>query len=1430
MNRPTLRRLCVLACAMALAAGAQAGLLVQRPGDDYIAFEAEDYDGISSTGTTYWIDVDTTPTLVSPQGTDVLPADTNASGGAALLADFLITSHQSTVTYRINFDSTGSYRLYARYSMFDSAASPGAYGNEDSFYRPPDFDTAPLTGTSGEAYVVSGFSTANTEGVYGWKNTAASYTVDAADVAAGYVDFMLDNREQGLSIDRIVFSKQTGLSGAALDALWNHDVVVTHATGDGAWATAGNWDNGVPDAAKPALIGESHTITLATAGSTARALTIGHDGNVRPGDGTLTQSGGDLTITDFLHIGMNHTGAGDVTGTYTTTGGSLTVGTPATGRADLLVGYRPAADSSQHATGTLDLSGATQFHAYLDNFIIGERTTGGLLYGMAEGHVTLAATNTIDAKTILISESHMYGTVPESTLTLGTTNNIKADTLTVSGFRGVSVMQFGPGGGTLNLTGSSGAAADLKIANCWSGTNSSLRGHMDMTGGTLNATLDDVVIAYDATGPGGTGSVGTLTFEAGTITANSLTIGDAGTGLATGTINMKGGDFTVDGNATLGTGTDVSSGTIHMTGGDLDVKGSLTGGVGTSTVHVDDGTLDVGGDLTVDELRVGYLPSGVGHSRDATVTVAGGGTVTIGTPANPTPPDLYMGYNTAGDAYNAEGTLDLSDASTFTAYLDKLSLGEVTSSASTGKGAGTLKLAATNTIEANEILVSWSNMHAAVQLQSTVELGNANTIEADTLTVGGRRGRADMHFAAGGTLTLSGLSRPGADLRVAYTDLDTGSSCVATMDLTGGTFDATLRDVVVGYHMSKTGTDTGTLTFEAGTVAADTLTVGTAGVSSNGKGRTNGTVNMNGGTLTVANATEIGVGTGNATGTMNLGGGTFTTPSLTIGQGATHATYGDGTPTGTFHVSGGTAQVNGDVTLGTGTAASTGAIEMTDGAMNVTGGLTGGVGSSTVLVDGGTLDIGGDLKVDELRVGLNGRAASVTAGGDVVIGASGILDIGRRATAANDPTVGTLDLSDADSVELTLDELRISTLAVGNNSPTQGTLDLSDAGANTIKATTLTVGYSASGYSPAVHGVMHLKADNSIEADKVYVGRRKSRGDIDIAAGGTLTLTGLSGAEADLYIGYCDTTTTSDLCDGNVDLTGGTFNASLDELVIGYHQYPWDHGNNGYGRGELTFDKGTVTANTVTIGDGDIDPPNATYSDPAEGGGIGSLNIAGGSFTAGAITLGTGSSRTRGTVDFSGGTLAAASITHGVGAYDFDWTGGTLHVDTFGFDLEQKAPGGTLAPGRSIGHTLIDGDYDFLAGLIEIEMNGFDQGDLHDPLPSGGDGIGYDYVEVLGDATLDGIVQAVLTDGFTPGANHTFDVLTATTIALGDNFAVDLGRAGLPGPNEFLWRVIDGPDVDTLQLYTVPEPTTITLLALGAASLVVRRRRRRILR
>jgi len=324
-----------------------------------------------------------------------------------------------------------------------------------------------------------------------------------------------------------------------------------------------------------------------------------------------------------------------------------------------------------------------------------------------------------------------------------------------------------------------------------------------------------------------------------------------------------------------------------------------------------------------------------------------------------------------------------------------------------------------------------------------------------------------------------------------------------------------------------------------------------------------------------------------------------------------------------------------------------------------------------------------------------------------------------------------------------------------------------------------------------------------METTTLYVGRNKAQGSMDIASGGTLTITAPGGGKATLRVGYVDSTTGTDVSRGTLDLTGGTLNATLGELTIGYHLYPWS-GTAGKVEAVMTMEAGSVTADTVTIGYGQ--PPQGGAV--AGGGGIGTLNFRGGSLQAQTIQLGVGgSNRAKGTLNFSGGTLTAEQILRGAsGTANFNWTAGTLHVDTFGtasvpFNLLQQ--GGVLAPGRSIGSTTIYGNYTQASdGVLEIELAS----------PTS-----YDTVTVYGNADLKGTLLVKFLGGYAPGLGDTFHILYAS----GTIDMTNLVLAGDEPPNSrWLLDVIpgEGPweNWQILQLQAaVPEPAS-WLLALLA--------------
>ena len=76
------------------------------------------------------------PVEVVKGGLDILPADTNASGGAALLDQ---VGSGGTAKWQVQFEIPATYYLFMHYSFFNRDDNT-SYGNEDSIYVPPSFN------------------------------------------------------------------------------------------------------------------------------------------------------------------------------------------------------------------------------------------------------------------------------------------------------------------------------------------------------------------------------------------------------------------------------------------------------------------------------------------------------------------------------------------------------------------------------------------------------------------------------------------------------------------------------------------------------------------------------------------------------------------------------------------------------------------------------------------------------------------------------------------------------------------------------------------------------------------------------------------------------------------------------------------------------------------------------------------------------------------------------------------------------------------------------------------------------------------------------------------------------------------------------------------------------------------------------------------
>ncbi len=179
-----------------------------------------------------------------------------------------------------------------------------------------------------------------------------------------------------------------------------------------------------------------------------------------------------------------------------------------------------------------------------------------------------------------------------------------------------------------------------------------------------------------------------------------------------------------------------------------------------------------------------------------------------------------------------------------------------------------------------------------------------------------------------------------------------------------------------------------------------------------------------------------------------------------------------------------------------------------------------------------------------------------------------------------------------------------------------------------------------------------------------------------------------------------------------------------------------------------------------------------------------------------------GFTQTAGTTMLTGGTITANTA--------LDIQGGSL-IGSGDVNADVDSAG-TIAPGLSAGALTINGDMDLFVGSdLSFEIGGTAQGTA------------FDFIDVNGDVTLDGVLTLAFLDGFETlvSASDTFVLLTAdsditgvfTNITSGErldtidgfgSFIVNYGPGSLAGSDQIV-----------LTDFVVPEPTTLSFLIIG---------------
>ncbi|HLX63441.1 MAG TPA: autotransporter-associated beta strand repeat-containing protein [Planctomycetota bacterium] len=606
---------------------------------------------------------------------------------------------------------------------------------------------------------------------------------------------------------------------------------------------------------------------------------------------------------------------------------------------------------------------------------------------------------------------------PARTVTLGTGGGgfdvTGANVLTVSGVISGSGTLTKTNTGTLILsatnTNSGPVAINGGIVSIASSSNlgdGSATNTIIMGGGTLMstaATLDLTparTIALNAGGgfidvPGGnvltisgviSGTGGLTKLDAGTLILSAANTYGGATIIDNGTLTYTVDNFGVKALVFGATQGSPNVGSLDLSTANLTATSLLAqnNAAGNNTITIGNSeTLTVNGTLLIG-----------GQAATATVlTVTTNLTISGSTPGAGTfvcaaaTPTTFQVSNGTNGGNGSSATLDMTNLGTFSATVTNMQIGDQTVGAAGNRGTGTLTLAATNTINASGTLtLGMGNANAGA---GTLNLGQTNTLNIDTVLLGDEKSVGTIRFRAGltnPTVVLRGAG--GGNNRVTTATIGSmregGTPSGANlMDFTAGTgngsVDARIATLNVGKSTSTNGaTVGGTLSFSAGTIDATTVILGTT------------------------SSTGPATGTVNVSGTANLVMGTAAIATNTITGGTTTGA------TGTFNLSGTATVASGPITLATqvGTTPATGTLNINGGTMTLSGSITAGTGTSSLALNNGTLDMGGNT----IGTAANPIGTLTFAAGTL----KNVLDINGGAAIAK-TTTGTLFLEGINS-------------------------------------------------------------------------------------------------------------------------------------------------------------------------------------------------------------------------------------------------------------------------------------------------------------------------------------------------------------------------------------------------------------------------------
>jgi hypothetical protein len=426
---------------------------------------------------------------------------------------------------------------------------------------------------------------------------------------------------------------------------WTGTGIASHDTN---WSDEVNWSS----AAEPTASGVAFFATTASASSSALSVLGGGPADVLAAK-VNNIVGGDTSVLGLDYANINGTFQNtfiDNNATLSVGEGGLTVGSPVVDEGDttgnvsisgsgtlsvddpsaiIYVGLGHS-NSTSTAKATLDMSGLGTFEADAGSFLVGVGSVGFTSILQPVGTVYLAQSNAItvtggngatDSTLVALDVGDAgdaettagFGDSSSSALYLGWTNAIFADYIDIGRQWASGAIYFNPSVTNANPSVFIRGASANSVAswNIGDGAENLLTdgggtGIADLTGGSVDAmvnTLDVAVSSPDSTTASSV-VTGTLTFDAGTIAANTVNVSDnpASGGAyyspAVGTVNVNGsGALVVSGVLNLGLAPGSKAGgtpsaTLNINGGAVwaNTVAAGTNGV-VSTINITGGWL-----------------------------------------------------------------------------------------------------------------------------------------------------------------------------------------------------------------------------------------------------------------------------------------------------------------------------------------------------------------------------------------------------------------------------------------------------------------------------------------------------------------------------------------------------------------------------------------------------------------------------------------------------------------------------------------------------------------------------------------------------------------------------------------------------------------------------------------------------------------------